>query len=75
MRTSCDRPQACATEAILSTTTLLMPLTMSRVLGALAGTPVKYTRRATILENPSASAGVHSPAASPYTPLEAAISE
>src|SRR6185312_4925477 len=45
MRTSCDRPQACATEAILSTTTLLMPLTMSSILGALAGAPVKYARQ------------------------------
>ena len=30
---------------------------------------------ASIFEKPSASAGVHSPAASPYTPFEAAISE
>src|SRR6185312_5205826 len=46
MRTSWDSPQACATEAILSTTTLLMPLTMSSILlGALAGTPVKYARK------------------------------
>src|SRR6185312_11052579 len=45
MRTSCDRPQACATEAILSTTTLLMPLTMSGFLGVLAGAPVKYARQ------------------------------
>src|SRR5512146_3181729 len=43
MRTSCDRPQACAREAILSTTTLLIPLTMSGFLpGALGGAPVKY---------------------------------
>src|SRR5579883_1187147 len=45
IRTSCDRPQACATEAILSTTTLRMPLTMSGFLGALAGAPVKYARQ------------------------------
>src|SRR5579885_510102 len=45
MRTSWDRPQACATEAILSTTTLLMPLTISCILGALAGAPVKYARQ------------------------------
>ena len=31
--------------------------------------------KASIFEYPSASAGVHSPAALPYTPFEAAISE
>src|SRR5579883_2822461 len=52
MRTSCERPQACATEAILSTTTLLMPLTMSCILGALAGAPVKHARQGHDLRKP-----------------------
>src|SRR6185312_15431683 len=39
IRTSCDSPQACVTEAILSTTTLLMPLTMSGLLSRATGHP------------------------------------
>src|SRR5690348_10540410 len=45
IRTSCERPQACATEAILSTTTLLMSLTTSDILRALIRAPVKYARQ------------------------------
>src|SRR6185312_15444771 len=45
IRTSCDRPQAWATEAILSTTTLLMSLTTSDILRALIGAPVKHARQ------------------------------
>ena len=82
-RSSWPRFSAWVMEAILSTSTVFMLATILEVWGnaiycvhcccpALAqnipGNP-------TILENPSASAAVHSPAASPYTPFETVIKE
>src|SRR3954465_4912666 len=66
-RTSLPRPQAWVTEAILSTTTVLIYFPPARAWNM----PVSET----ILEKPSASCGDHSPWDSPYTPLETAINE
>src|SRR5882757_1815319 len=41
-RTSRESPQACVTEATLSTTILRIPLTISSVLGPLARTPREH---------------------------------
>src|SRR5688572_24622245 len=78
-RTSLPRPQAWVTDAILSTTTVRMLdtpqapdlLAAARSAARAWNMPVSET----IFEKPSASCGVHSPADSPYTPLEAAMSD